>query len=315
MSYLIHETGIKINLMDDEGKLRDRTDVVNEISTHGLTIGNVTLARMMEGKLPKTQGWEYIETISPEEQKEIADAVASVEQKTAEASEESVAETAQPTVAGGEDGEQPQPTEDTVAEEPAKVPEEPVASEEPADTAADADAPVVDPAEVRRRMLGTAMGDAITTAETSTDAKAVEEAKNVIKQSGATSADMVEARTRRHNKREETIAAARVDANWATVITAIEGGLVPAVALNYANPDMRWLEFTITEKIADANKPHVRTNPYVDLAILASGGYGFSLYKDGKSVTKRQKTKETDLAKLVEIINAWLPTAMKENGL
>ncbi|BBK03835.1 hypothetical protein [Enterobacter phage EspM4VN] len=95
------------------------------------------------------------------------------------------------------------------------------------------------------------------------------------------------------------------------ILAAIEAGVVPGVFLSYVNPDMRWFQFPVTE-LANPENLHARTNTYVDVAPIVSGGWGFSLYVNGKSFTKRQKIKEADAESLVKAINAWLPQALAE---
>lgn len=304
MSFLIHESGAQIKLTNDQNVLRERSDVQKEISELGLTIGNVTLTRMMEGKLAKSSGWEYIETIQQEEQQELQEAVAEAKAKA-----EDVSTTAQePEVVAKPEVEQTATTENAGGEVEAVADAKKEAEGEIEVDSEKADA-------IRKRMLGTTVGAALTTAQTSTDKKEVEGAIQVLKESGITKADMTEERSRRHNKREDTIAEARKSEIWKEVIEGIESGLTPAVALNYAHPDLRWLEFAIQSKIEDPSKPFVRTNPYVDVARIATGGFGFSLYVKGKSATKRQKIKEENISELVKAINSWLPEAMKENGI
>lgn len=117
-------------------------------------------------------------------------------------------------------------------------------------------------------------------------------------------------RKRRHTKREEMVDLARAS-NHGPVLAAIEAGVVPGVFLSYVNPDMRWFQFPVTE-LANPENLHARTNTYVDVAPIVSGGWGFSLYVNGKSFTKRQKIKESDAESLVKAINEWLPQALAE---
>ncbi|UCR90950.1 hypothetical protein Sa157lw_00001 [Escherichia phage Sa157lw] len=161
-------------------------------------------------------------------------------------------------------------------------------------------------------MLGTTVAEAIADVENPKDDQALANAKAVLakKSSEMRPASSTEERKRRHNKREEMVEAARAS-NYGPILAAVEAGVTPEVYLSYVNPDMRWFQFPVTE-LADEANPHARTNTYVDLAPIVSGGWGFSLYVNGKSFTKRQKIKETDAESLVKAINEWLPQALAE---
>ncbi len=298
MSYILHiESGLKFDI---EGKTA--SDVQSEIKDAGLLIGNVTIRRMLDGVLQSANGFELIDSLSQEEQEE-----------TLEALDRAKAEEVQPTdVAGVKEGAG-DATAVIDAEETVDQPEaeQTANSEESTETAEQADPQQVEAVanadEVRRRILGTNVAEAL--AEGS---NAAEDASLAAKSklTNLTPAVAPEDRKRRHNKREEMVEAAR-SSNFGAILAAVEAGVIPGVYLSYVNPDMRWFQFPVTD-LADKENPHARTNTYVDLAPITSGGWGFSLYVKGKSFTKRQKIKETDAESLVKAINEWLPGALEE---
>lgn len=298
MSYILHiESGLKFDI---EGKTA--SDVQSEIKDAGLLIGNVTIRRMLDGVLQSANGFELIDSLSQEEQEE-----------TLEALDRAKAEEVQPTdVAGVKEGAG-DATPIIDAKETVDQPEaeQTANSEESTETAEQADPQEVEAVanadEVRRRILGTNVAEAL--AEGS---NAAEDASLAAKSklTNLTPAVAPEDRKRRHNKREEMVEAAR-SSNFGAILTAVEAGVIPGVYLSYVNPDMRWFQFPVTD-LADKENPHARTNTYVDLAPITSGGWGFSLYVKGKSFTKRQKIKETDAESLVKAINEWLPGALEE---
>ena len=298
MSYILHiESGLKFDI---EGKTA--SDVQSEIKDAGLLIGNVTIRRMLDGVLQSANGFELIDSLSQEEQEE-----------TLEALDRAKAEEVQPTdVAGVKEGAG-DATAVIDAEETVDQPEaeQTANSEESTETAEQADSQEVEAVanadEVRRRILGTNVAEAL--AEGS---NAAEDASLAAKSklTNLTPAVAPEDRKRRHNKREEMVEAAR-SSNFGAILAAVEAGVIPGVYLSYVNPDMRWFQFPVTD-LADKENPHARTNTYVDLAPITSGGWGFSLYVKGKSFTKRQKIKETDAESLVKAINEWLPGALEE---
>lgn len=274
MSYILHvDSGTKIEI---EGK--DVAAIQAEIKEAGLIIGNVTLRRMVEGVLQAANGFELIEGLSAEEKEE-------TQQALAQAQEQAQAEVSL------------KDTETVDAEAP---------------ISADAcKAPVSD-------ALVDAVKDAVNAAleegNQPSDAKVGSLASSMLKEAakGKTltpQAALVE-RKRRHTKREEMVDVARAS-NHGPVLAAIEAGVVPGVFLSYVNPDMRWFQFPVTE-LANPENLHARTNTYVDVAPIVSGGWGFSLYVNGKSFTKRQKIKESDAESLVKAINEWLPQALAE---
>lgn len=292
MSYILHiESGAKF---ETEGKTA--ADLQTEIKAAGLLIGNVTLRRMLEGVLESANGFELIDSMSQEEQEE-----------TLEALDRAKAEEVEPTDAAGVKEGNGDATPVVDAEETVEQPQ--------GDQQANAETVEPEPAnaeEVRRRMLGANVAEALAEgsnpAEDSTLAKdAVSKSKNLTNLTPAAATDE---RKRRHNKREEMVEAAR-NSNFGAVLAAVEAGVVPGVYLSYVNPDMRWFQFPVTD-LADKENPHARTNTYVDLAPITSGGWGFSLYVKGKSLTKRQKIKESDADSLVKAINEWLPGALEE---
>ena len=298
MSYILHiESGLKFDI---EGKTA--SDVQTEIKDAGLLIGNVTIRRMLDGVLQSANGFELIDSLSQEEQEE-----------TLEALDRAKAEEVQPTDAAGVKEGEGDATPVVDAEETVDQPEaeQTANSEDSAETAEEAEPQEAEAAanaeEVRRRILGTNVAEAL--AEGS---NAAEDASLAAKSklTNLTPAVATEDRKRRHNKREEMVEAAR-SSNFGAILTAVEAGVVPGVYLSYVNPDMRWFQFPVTD-LADKENPHARTNTYVDLAPITSGGWGFSLYVKGKSFTKRQKIKETDAESLVKAINEWLPGVLEE---
>lgn len=298
MSYILHiESGLKFDI---EGKTA--SDVQSEIKDAGLLIGNVTIRRMLDGVLQSANGFELIDSLSQEEQEE-----------TLEALDRAKAEEVQPTDGAGVKEGAGDATPVIDAEETVNQPEavQTANSEESTETAEQADPQEVEAVanadEVRRRILGTNVAEAL--AEGS---NAVEDASLAAKSklTNLTPAVAPEDRKRRHNKREEMVEAAR-SSNFGAILAAVEAGVIPGVYLSYVNPDMRWFQFPVTD-LADKENPHARTNTYVDLAPITSGGWGFSLYVKGKSFTKRQKIKETDAESLVKAINEWLPGALEE---
>ena len=298
MSYILHiESGLKFDI---EGKTA--SDVQSEIKDAGLLIGNVTIRRMLDGVLQSANGFELIDSLSQEEQEE-----------TLEALDRAKAEEVQPTDGAGVKEGAGDATPVIDAEETVNQPEaeQTANSEESTETAEEADPQQVEAVanadEVRRRILGTNVAEAL--AEGS---NAAEDASLAAKSklTNLTPAVAPEDRKRRHNKREEMVEAAR-SSNFGAILAAVEAGVIPGVYLSYVNPDMRWFQFPVTD-LADKENPHARTNTYVDLAPITSGGWGFSLYVKGKSFTKRQKIKETDAESLVKAINEWLPGVLEE---
>lgn len=298
MSYILHiESGLKFDI---EGKTA--SDVQSEIKDAGLLIGNVTIRRMLDGVLQSANGFELIDSLSQEEQEE-----------TLEALDRAKAEEVQPTDGAGVKEGAGDATPVIDAEETVNQPEaeQTANSEESTETAEQADPQEVEAVanadEVRRRILGTNVAEAL-----AEGGNAAEDASLAAKSklTNLTPAVAPEDRKRRHNKREEMVEAAR-SSNFGAILTAVEAGVIPGVYLSYVNPDMRWFQFPVTE-LADKENPHARTNTYVDLAPITSGGWGFSLYVKGKSFTKRQKIKETDAESLVKAINEWLPGVLEE---
>lgn len=298
MSYILHiESGLKFDI---EGKTA--SDVQSEIKDAGLLIGNVTIRRMLDGVLQSANGFELIDSLSQEEQEE-----------TLEALDRAKAEEVQPTDGAGVKEGAGDATPVIDAEETVNQPEaeQTANSEESTETAEQADPQEVEAVanadEVRRRILGTNVAEAL-----AEGGNAAEDASLAAKSklTNLTPAVAPEDRKRRHNKREEMVEAAR-SSNFGAILTAVEAGVIPGVYLSYVNPDMRWFQFPVTD-LADKENPHARTNTYVDLAPITSGGWGFSLYVKGKSFTKRQKIKETDAESLVKAINEWLPGVLEE---
>lgn len=296
MSYILHvESGSKFDL---EGK--DVYAIQAEIKEAGLIIGNVTLRRMVEGVLQSANGFEVIASLSEEEQEEQAEALARAKEqadseqalKDAEDVTKDVPVSTDNTnaaaggVVGSEGGEEAAETVDGEAQAPA----------EPTD-------PVKD-----------AVNAALAEGDQPSDAKVSSLASSMLKEAAKgktlTPQAALEERKRRHTKREEMVEAARASTHG-PILAAIEAGVVPGVFLSYVNPDMRWFQFPVTE-LANPDNLHARTNTYVDVAPIVSGGWGFSLYVNGKSFTKRQKIKETDAESLVKAINEWLPQALAE---
>ncbi|WPJ48890.1 hypothetical protein RCIP0012_00108 [Klebsiella phage RCIP0012] len=298
MSYILHiESGLKFDI---EGKTA--SDVQSEIKDAGLLIGNVTIRRMLDGVLQSANGFELIDSLSQEEQEE-----------TLEALDRAKAEEVQPTDGAGVKEGAGDATPVIDAEETVNQPEaeQTANSEESTETAEQADPQEVETVanadEVRRRILGTNVAEAL-----AEGGNAAEDASLAAKSklTNLTPAVAPEDRKRRHNKREEMVEAAR-SSNFGAILAAVEAGVIPGVYLSYVNPDMRWFQFPVTD-LADKENPHARTNTYVDLAPITSGGWGFSLYVKGKSFTKRQKIKETDAESLVKAINEWLPGVLEE---
>lgn len=274
MSYILHvDSGTKIEI---EGK--DVAAIQAEIKEAGLIIGNVTLRRMVEGVLQAANGFELIEGLSAEEKEETQQALAQAQEQAQAEVSLKVAETV-----------------DAEAPISADACEAPVS-----DTSVDA--------------VEDAVNAALEEGNQPSDAKIGSLASSMLKEAskGKTltpQAALVE-RKRRHTKREEMVDLARAS-NHGPVLAAIEAGVVPGVFLSYVNPDMRWFQFPVTE-LANPENLHARTNTYVDVAPIVSGGWGFSLYVNGKSFTKRQKIKESDAESLVKAINEWLPQALAE---
>ena len=274
MSYILHvESGTKIEI---EGK--DVAAIQAEIKEAGLIIGNVTLRRMVEGVLQAANGFELIEGLSAEEKEETQQALAQAQEQAQAEVSLKVAETI-----------------DAEAPISADACEAPV-SDAPVDAVKDA------------------VNAALEEGNQPSDAKIGSLASSMLKEAskGKTltpQAALVE-RKRRHTKREEMVDVARAS-DHGPVLAAIEAGVVPGVFLSYVNPDMRWFQFPVTE-LANPENLHARTNTYVDVAPIVSGGWGFSLYVNGKSFTKRQKIKESDAESLVKAINEWLPQALAE---
>lgn len=298
MSYILHiESGLKFDI---EGKTA--SDVQSEIKDAGLLIGNVTIRRMLDGVLQSANGFELIDSLSQEEQEE-----------TLEALDRAKAEEVQPTdVAGVKEGAgDATPVIDAKETVDQPEAEQTANSEESTENAEQADPQEVEAVanadEVRRRILGTNVAEAL-----AEGGNAAEDASLAAKSklTNLTPAVAPEDRKRRHNKREEMVEAAR-SSNFGAILAAVEAGVIPGVYLSYVNPDMRWFQFPVTD-LADKENPHARTNTYVDLAPITSGGWGFSLYVKGKSFTKRQKIKETDAESLVKAINEWLPGVLEE---
>ena len=291
MSYIFHvDSG---NKFDIEGK--DLASIQSEIKDAGLIIGNVTLRRMVEGVLQSANGFELIASLSEEEKQETQEALDRAETDAAAALALKVNETVSvegdTNIAGTEVG--------------GEVVEGSAVNPIPADTGtstASSDA------------IKDAVNAALVEGDAPSDAKLSSLATQALKKSASgttlTPQAALEERKRRHNKREEMVDSARASVHG-PILAAVEAGVLPGVYLSYVNPDMRWFQFPVTE-LADAGNPHARTNTYVDLAPIVSGGWGFSLYVAGKSFTKRQKIKEPDSESLVKAINEWLPQALAE---
>lgn len=298
MSYILHiESGLKFDI---EGKTA--SDVQSEIKDAGLLIGNVTIRRMLDGVLQSANGFELIDSLSQEEQEETLEALdrakAEEVQPTDVAGVKEGAGDAAPVIDAKETVDQPEAEQTANSEESTETAEQ--AGPQEVEAVANAD-------EVRRRILGTNVAEAL-----AEGGNAAEDASLAAKSklTNLTPAVAPEDRKRRHNKREEMVEAAR-SSNFGSILTAVEAGVIPGVYLSYVNPDMRWFQFPVTD-LADKENPHARTNTYVDLAPITSGGWGFSLYVKGKSFTKRQKIKETDAESLVKAINEWLPGVLEE---
>ncbi|AHZ60228.1 hypothetical protein HQ81_0022 [Dickeya phage phiDP23.1] len=303
MSYILHvESGSKFDI---EGK--DVAAIQAEIKAACLLIGNVTLRRMVEGALESANGFELIEGLSAEEQEETQQALAQA-QEQADATEA-------PNVAENAANDTPISADATSGAA--------TSGDGVSDT--DTDAQDVKPAEGDRAAdtgTSTASSDAIKDAvnialkegDQPSDAKVGSLASLILKEAGKganlTPQAHLEERKRRHTKREEMVDAARAS-NHGAILAAIEASVAPGVFLSYVNPDMRWFQFPVTE-LANPENLHARTNTYIDVAPIVSGGWGFSLYVGGKSFTKRQKIKEADAESLVKAINAWLPQALVE---
>lgn len=299
MSYILHvESGSKFDL---EGK--DVAAIQAEIKEAGLIIGNVTLRRMVEGVLQSANGFEVIASLSEEEQEEQAEALARAKEqadseqalKDAEDVTKDVPVSADNTnadaggVAGSEGGEEAAETVDGAAQEPT---------------------PPAEPTDAVKDAVNAALAEGDQPSDAKVGSLASLMLKEAAKGKTLTPQAALEERKRRHTKREEMVDAARAS-NHGPILAAIEAGVVPGVFLSYVNPDMRWFQFPVTE-LANPDNLHARTNTYVDVAPIVSGGWGFSLYVNGKSFTKRQKIKETDAESLVKAINEWLPQALAE---
>lgn len=285
MSYILHiESGLKFDIDD-----KDAASVQAEIKAAGYIIGNVTLRRMMEGQLDSANGFELIQGLSEQEQAE-----------TLEALERAKADEANASVVGGVKQGEGDAT--------------PVISSDETTVSADTSVVVVEEAPVQAPSeVQVAVADAIAEGTVPSD-NVVSLAQQMLKEASTgktlTPQASIEERKRRHNKREEMVEAARAS-QFGPILAAVEAGVVPGVFLSYVNPDMRWFQLPVTE-LADPANLHARTNIYVDLAPIVSGGWGFSLYVNGKSFTKRQKIKEADAQSLVNALNAWLPGALAE---
>lgn len=171
-----------------------------------------------------------------------------------------------------------------------------------------------DPDAIRRRMLGNNVADALKEADNATDDKAREAAEKKLKSANVTPSTGDAERKRRHNRREDTVEAAR-KGKHADIIRAIESDVTPKLVLNYVNPDERWFEFAVADKI-DQDKPHARTNTYVDFSPLKEGGYNFGLYVNGKSTKstiKRVRVGKDEDA--IAALNNWLPGALQQAGV
>uniref|UniRef100_A0AAU8KXM3 Uncharacterized protein n=1 Tax=Serratia phage Kevin TaxID=3161161 RepID=A0AAU8KXM3_9CAUD len=303
MPYILHlDTNQKFDITNKPAE-----EVQAELKAAGLVIGNVTVRKLVSGEMTQASGYEVIDDLTEEEQQEINEAVATVEAANA-------------LKTNGADGEltsdlpaTPKPG-DTVLDENSSLLDHAMASldagfVEPTPTDPEADEKRA--AEIRARLLGADTGAAVTNvsaAAASKDDAALNSAKDALKAKSLTPQASAEVKTRRHTKREDLVDQARAGAR-AELIKAVEDSVVPGVFLNYMHPDQRWFEFIITDR-ADKEKPNARTNTYIDVAPIASGGYGFSLYVNGKSFTKRQKVKGT-VAETVAEINKWLPEILK----
>ncbi|AFX93615.1 hypothetical protein G646_gp147 [Serratia phage phiMAM1] len=307
MPYILHsDTNQKFDITNKSAE-----DVQAELRAAGLVIGNVTVRKLVSGEMKQASGYEVVEDLTEEEQNEINEALAKVETEKALATNgadseltSNVPETPKP---GG-----------TVLNEKSDLLDHALASLDATGDAPTAEVDEVETpeqaaraAEIRSRLLGADTGAAVSNvsaAAASKDDAALNTAQEALKAKNLTPQAAAEERSRRHNKREDLVEQARAGVQ-AELIKAVEDGVVPGVFLNYMNPDHRWFEFIITER-ADKEKPNARTNTYIDVAPIASGGYGFSLYVNGKSFTKRQKVKGT-VAETVAEINKWLPEILK----
>lgn len=302
MSYILHvESGLQF---DYEGK--EASDVQKAIKEAGLTIGNVTLGMLMTGRVPSANGFEVIESLSEEERRESEEALALA--KSAEGESTTAGE-----VKEGDAASTPVISSDeTVADANANVvaPEETVITDAPVSDAEAAEAEAR-AEQIRRRLVGDSVADALKDVN-SGDAEAAAAGQAIIdaKARELRPANNTEERKRRHTKREDMVDAARAS-QFGDALAALEAGVVPGVFLSYVNPDLRWFQLPITE-LADPQNIHARTNTYLDLSPISSGGWSFGLYVKGKSATKRVKIKESDGASLVAAVNAWLPGALEE---
>lgn len=303
MSFILHiDTNQRFDMTDKTAE-----QLQAELRDAGLTIGNVTVRKLLSGEMTQASGYEVVEALTEAEQNEINEALAKVETdkalETNGVDGELQGETPQP-IAGAEGSALVDAGADT-AEVLVKADDQPMQVEtDPVDEAR--------AAEIRNRILGTDTGTAVSNVSKAAEEKddaALALANDALKsKANLTPESATSERTRRHTNREDLVAQARAGAQ-AEMIKAVEAGVVPAVYLNYMHPDQRWFEFIITET-ASKEKPNARTNNYIDIAPVVSGGYGFSLYVNGKSATKRQKVKGNSIPELVAAINAWLPTAL-----
>lgn len=297
MSYILHiESDQKFEI---EGKTA--SEVQAEIKLAGLMIGNVTLRRMIEGQLESANGFELIEGLSAEEREETQEALDQAAANEVVATDgagvkEGDGEST-PVIDSDETIVQPQGDEQANPETPE------VTEEQDAVALARAES-------VRQRILGNSVADALNEVNSSKDDAVLETALATLKSKSVTPAASTDERKRRHTKREEMVDAARASQHG-PILAAVEAGVLPGVFLSYVNPDMRWFQFPVTD-LADKDNLHARTNTYIDVAPIVSGGWGFSLYVGAKSFTKRQKIKENDATILVDAINAWLPGALAE---
>lgn len=302
MSYILHvDSGLQFPFTD-----KDASEVQKAIKEAGLTIGNVTLNMLINGRVPSANGFEVIESLSEEERRESEEALALA--KAAEGEATAVGE-----VKEGDASSTPEVSSDNtvdaadanvVAPEETVIEETPVSDAEAAEAEARAE-------QIRRRLVGDSVADALKDVN-SGDATAIAAGQAVIdaKARELRPANDTQERKRRHTKREEMVDVARAS-QFGAVLAALEAGVVPGVFLSYVNPDLRWFQLPITE-LADPQNIHARTNTYLDLSPISSGGWSFGLYYKGKSATKRVKIKESDGASLVAAVNEWLPGALQE---
>lgn len=322
---------------------KDELEIQKELLAADLRLGRVTLRHFIAGSLTAASGFEILPDLTEEEKAESAEALSKVSAATTSESATSVitdtsvvnepsattepqpssdaepSETVvEPTTVETLPGAEVEPAAETVAEipnaadaddviaagdtaadpTPAQTIVVPETAEDPVDPEAEARAE-----EIRRRMLGTS---GLTTADSTPEQKA---AQNLTPQSAT------EPRKRRHNARQDSVDLARNTPAFVDVIKAIEASVTPALELNYVNPDLRWLEFSVIES-RDPAAPNSRKTPYLDLSPLyANGdessspeiiGWGFSLYRNGKTSTKRQRQKTADVGGLVAAISAFL---------